>query len=137
MKQRVPVSEIMAKKLVTVPSTSKISDVHQLFIDHNIRHIPVTEGVHLLGIISKNDILKIGYSFLETNPEAIYAIYDSYSLQDIMVKNPIVVSPSTSIKEVVELLTKESFHSLPVVEDGNLVGIVTSTDLLKYLLEQY
>ncbi|MEJ5055868.1 CBS domain-containing protein [Sphingobacterium sp. MYb382] len=137
MKQRVPVSEIMAKKLITVPSTSKISEIYQLFIDHNIRHIPVTDGTHLLGIISKNDILKIGYSFLETNPEAIYAIYDSYNLQDVMVKKPIVVSPTTSIKEVVELLTKESFHSLPVVEEGNLVGIVTSTDLLKYLLQQY
>jgi len=54
-----------------------------------------------------------------------------------MMQGPRVVSPTTTIKETAEILASEDFHALPVVEDANLVGIVTTTDLIKYLLEQY
>ena len=47
------------------------------------------------------------------------------------------VAPQTSVREVAELLAAKEFHAVPVVEDGNLVGIVTTTDLIKYLLKQY
>jgi CBS domain-containing protein len=47
------------------------------------------------------------------------------------------VSPQTSIKEVAELLAAREFHALPVVDGGDLVEIVTTTDLIKYLLKQY
>lgn len=137
MKQRVPVSEIMAKNIIAVPTTKKISEVNQLFTEYNIRHIPVLEGTKLIGVISKNDVLKIGYGIAETNQEALNAIYDSYELVDIMTKKLIVVPSDTNIKEVAEILSKESFHSLPVVDDGEIVGLVTTTDLLNYLLEQY
>jgi CBS domain-containing protein len=48
-----------------------------------------------------------------------------------------VVSSETSIKEVAEILATEDFHSLPVVDNGSVAGIVTSTDVIKYLLDQY
>ena len=54
-----------------------------------------------------------------------------------MAKTPLTVAADTSIKEVAEILAKQSFHSIPVVENGKLVGLVTTTDLIKYLLEQY
>ena len=47
------------------------------------------------------------------------------------------VAPENTIKDVAELLAREEFHAVPVVEEGNLVGIVTTTDLIKYLLNQY
>ena len=138
MKQRVPVSQIMTKVLIAVPPTKKISEVNQLFTDYKIRHIPVVEGEQLVGIISSNDILKIGYSTAEMNAEAINAIYDAYQLEDIMTANPIVVDDETTIKEVAELLVNQQFHSLPVVDKNRtLVGIVTTTDLINYLIAQY
>ena len=54
-----------------------------------------------------------------------------------MAKSPLTVDANTSIKEVAEILSQQSFHSIPVVENGKLVGLVTTTDLVKYLLEQY
>ena len=137
MKQRVPISAIMAKELIKVSTTEKISLVYQFFQEHPIRHIPVTEGEKLVGIISKNDIRKIPYAFTGVNEEVVPAIFDNYELADMMTKNPISIAPTSTIKEAVEILSNESFHSLPVVDDGNLVGIVTSTDMLKYLLKQY
>lgn len=137
MKQRVPVSEIMAKNIIAVPSTKKISEVNELFNEYGIRHIPVLEGTELIGVISKNDVLKIGYGLGETNKEALDAIYDSYTISDIMTKNLVVVSSDTHIKDVAEILAEQSFHSLPIVDHGEIVGLVTTTDLIKYLIKQY
>lgn len=65
-------------------------------------------------------------------------VYNMFTIAQVMAKNLKSVSSGTTIKEVAEILTKNEFHALPVVDDGNeLVGIVTTTDLIKYLLEQY
>ncbi|WP_010253480.1 CBS domain-containing protein [Myroides injenensis] len=138
MKQRVPISQIMAKALIAVPTTKKISEVNQLFEDYNIRHIPVVEGEKLIGIISVKDVMKLGFGASDMDQAALNAIYDAYKLEDIMTKEPTVVTEDTIIKEVAELFAKKHFHSLPVVnKDNNLVGIVTTTDLINYLVAQY
>ena len=54
-----------------------------------------------------------------------------------MAKNLISVSSNTTIKEVAELLSKKEFHALPVVDNNVLVGIVTTTDLINYLINQF
>ena len=54
-----------------------------------------------------------------------------------MISNLVTVTAGTNIKEVAEILAEQSFHSLPVVEKEEVVGIVTTTDLVKYLLDQY
>jgi CBS domain-containing protein len=54
-----------------------------------------------------------------------------------MVRKPTCISPDTMIKEAAEIFLKAEFHALPVVEKNKLVGILTTTDLIKYLLEQY
>jgi CBS domain-containing protein len=60
-----------------------------------------------------------------------------FTIDQVMTKNLTTVSPNTSIKEVAEILSTKEFHALPVVEDKLLVGIVTTTDIIKYLLKQY
>ena len=59
-----------------------------------------------------------------------------FSIQQVMAKNLFMVAPNSTIKEVAELLSKKEFHALPVVEDNELVGIVTTTDLINYLIAQ-
>lgn len=137
MKQRVPVNQIMAKVLIAVPANKKLSEVNELFKEYNIRHIPVTEGTKLVGVVSKNDVSRLGYGVGDVDTNALNALYDTYELKDVMVKEPVTVSSETNIKDVAEILSQQSFHSLPVVDNAEVVGIVTSTDLVKYLLEQY
>lgn len=137
MKQRVPVAQIMTNVLIAVPANKKLSEVSELFKEYNIRHIPVTEGTKLVGVISKNDVSRLGYGVGEVDQDALNALYDTYELKDVMVKQPVTVSSETNIKDVAEILSQQSFHSLPVVDNNEVVGIVTSTDLVKYLLEQY
>ena len=138
MKQRVPVSQIMTKELVLLNPTQSLYDAEKLFNKHSIRHIPVVEGDRVVGVISRSDLLRISYADLNENEETVDSVvYDMYTLPQVMTRVPVTVESNTTIKEVAEILSKQSFHSIPVVEEGKLVGIVTTTDLINYLLEQY
>lgn len=138
MKKRVPVTEIMTKDLVKLNPTQSLYDAEKLFNKHSIRHIPVVEGDRVVGVISRSDLLRISYADLNENEETVDSVvYDMYTLPQVMTRVPVTVESDTTIKEVAEILSKQSFHSIPVVEQGKLVGIVTTTDLINYLLEQY
>ena len=138
MKQRVPVSQIMATDVVTLNQKNSLYDAERLFRTHNIRHLPVVDGKTLVGVLSFSDLLKISYADVTEGDEDLESVvYDTHTILQVMAKVPTTVSPDTTIKEVVEVLSKHSFHSLPVTENGQLKGIVTTTDLLKYFLEQY
>jgi len=60
-----------------------------------------------------------------------------YGLEQVMLRNSVTIYPNTPILEVAELFTKSEFHSVPVVEQGGLVGNVTTTDLICFLMDQY
>jgi len=139
MKRREPVSKIMSTNLVTVNLTNNLVEAEKLFNENSIRHIPVINNSKIIGILSLTDLLRV--SFVDTygsdEKEVDTAVYNMLSIEQVMVKKPISVSSVQTIKEVAEILSKNEFHALPVVDEGKLIGIVTTTDLLNYLLEQY
>ncbi len=138
MKKREPVSHIMAKSVISVNKTQSLREVKSLLEREGIRHIPVVSGSELTGIISKTDITKLSFgSIFENQGSSEEAVLDLLSIEQLMTKHPKSVSSDTSIREVAEILANEEFHSLPVVDEGKIVGIVTSTDIIKYMLEQY
>ena len=116
-----------------------MSGAEKLFKNHHIRHIPVVDGEHIIGILSQTDLERISFldSYDEHEVEVDYTIYSLLSIEHLMVKNPHIISANTPIEVVAEILSTHEFHALPVVDGDVLVGIVTTTDLLEYLLEQY
>lgn len=138
MNQKIPVSEIMTKDPITVTQDQTLYEANKLFGQHNIRHIPVVEKGHLIGMVSQTDLLRISYADLDEKDEAVVpAVYEMFNIGDIMTRVPVFVDISSTIKETAEILARQSFHSLPVLDQGKLVGIVTTTDLINYLLKQY
>lgn len=138
MKHRVPVSQIMTKDVVKLTTKNTLFDAEKLFKEHNIRHLPVVSGNQLIGILSYSDLLRISFSELSDNEEKVdTTVYNAYTIEQVMAKNLVGVSPDQTVRDVTEILSKQSFHSLPVVENGELKGVITTTDLLKYFLEQY
>jgi len=123
MKRLEPVSKIMTRKLITLTLLDDLYKAEKLFLENHIRHIPIVEDEHIIGMLSLSDLKRI--SFL-----------DSYDANEVKVDNA-VYSMLSIVKSVVEILSKNEFHALPVVENNILVGIVTTTDILKYLLKQY
>lgn len=139
MKQRVPVSTIMTKNLVKLNLADDLMKAEALFKKHHIRHIPVVNGNKIIGMLSYTDILRISYADAVDEDETTVdvTVYNMFSIGQVMARDLITVSPDATIKEVAEILAKKEFHALPVVEHDVLVGIVSTTDLIKYLIEQY
>ncbi len=139
MKKRTPVSVIMSKNVITLNKTDDLTTAEKLFKENNIRHIPVVSGSTIVGILSYTDLLRISFADAidEDENDVDTVVYNMFTIEQVMAKNLVTVSPTNTIKEVAEILSKKEFHALPVIEGGDLVGIVTTTDLIYFLLEQF
>lgn len=132
------VSGIMTSHVFSVNIDDSLRKVRSLLNKHKIRHVPVVKDKSLVGIISRTDINRLTFSSLYDDQEdADDAVYEMLSISQVMTHNPQVVKASDSIKKVAQAFAKSEFHALPVVADNNkaeLVGIVTTTDVIKYML---
>ena len=138
MKQRVQVSTIMTKNVVKLNLQDDLTKAESLFKKNKIRHIPVVSGSKIIGMLSYTDLLRISFVDAVDEDEVIDAtVYNMFTVEQVMAKNLVTISPETTIKEAAEILSNKEFHALPVCEGDLLVGIVTTTDLIKYLIEQY
>lgn len=138
MKQRVQVSTIMTKNVVKLNLQDDLTKAESLFKKNKIRHIPVVNGSKIIGMLSYTDLLRISFVDAVDEDEVIDAtVYNMFTVEQVMAKNLVTISPETTIKEAAEILSNKEFHALPVCEGDLLVGIVTTTDLIKYLIEQY
>jgi len=140
MKKRESVRHIMADELVVLHLNDGLSEAEKLFKKHRVRHLPVVSGAKIVGILSMTDLARI--SFVDSYDPHDFTIdtsvYSLFTLEQIMVRNPTCIPDTAIIKEVIEIFLDAYFHALPVVDEhNNLQGIVTTTDLIKYLLEQY
>lgn len=139
MKQRVPVSSIMTKNVVKLNLSDNLTKAESLFKTHKIRHIPVVNSNQIVGMLSYTDLLRISFADAVDEDEEVIdtTVYNMFSVEQVMAKKLVLISPETSIKEAAEILSNNEFHALPVCEGELLVGILTTTDLIKYLIEQY
>ncbi len=134
MNLNIPISEIMTTNVLFVHYNNKLDEVEHIMNSKKIKHIPVLKEGKLSGIVSLTDLQRLGFtkSFSDTDDKSF--MYDSLSLEDVMMNNPVTISSKTTFKEVAEILIKSDFHALPVVDNEVLLGIVTSTDLMTYVL---
>lgn len=139
MKKRTPVSEIMTKNLITLNITDSLESAESLFKKNKIRHIPVVSGDHIIGMLSYTDLLRISFvDAVDDDAENVESIvYNMFTIEQVMTKNIVSVAADATIKEVAEILSSNEFHALPVVDGKKLIGIVTTTDLINYLLAQF
>tara|TARA_B100001989_G_scaffold219787_1_gene171903 strand:- start:77 stop:493 length:417 start_codon:yes stop_codon:yes gene_type:complete len=138
MKRNERVSKIMSDSPTTVHVHQSLAEVQKLMVQGNFHHVPVVSGKKLVGMISATDLTRASYEY-DTNSKTAQTVLDhTRSIEDVMSGGLVTVKSTQTIREAVELLAQDWFHALPVVDDDmNLEGIVTTTDVLKYLLEQY
>jgi CBS domain-containing protein len=138
MKHNEPVHTIMAADPITVHEKQKLSDVHRLIVERKIHHVPVVSGKRLIGLISANDLLRVSWGDVyKQDPRMVDALLDTLTIRDVMQEDIMTLRRDDTVRKAAELLAQGEYHSLPVVEDEELVGMVTSTDIIKYLLGQY
>jgi len=133
-----PVSKLMTKKVVVANPENKFSQIRQLFAKFNLHHLPVTErGDKVVGIISTHDVMKAYQKLAEKGASTDDSTLDNeIKAADLMTKNPDTIGPNTTIHEAAKKFAVNRYHALPVVENGVLKGIITSNDLIKYILNE-
>ncbi|NND05592.1 MAG: CBS domain-containing protein [Saprospiraceae bacterium] len=137
----VSIAQIMSRDLITVDVDALGTKVKEIFDTHHIHHIPVlSKGKELVGIISKLDYHLLLDNFTrfsvpraeQANEKFLGAIVAS----EIMHDRISVISSTDPISEAAAVFVQNIFHCLPVMEGKDLVGIVTTHDLLKYYYDR-
>ncbi len=124
------ISRIMTEWPATVSPGDFLSEAGELFETHRIHHLPVIDNDQLVGMLSAADFLKL-HLLDDKNPALARA-----KVRHIMCANPVVIGADATLREAAEKLAVGEFHALPVIDDDNaLVGIVTTSDLLDFLLK--
>lgn len=139
MKPAVPIAKIMTKNLVKLNLEDTLTKAESLFKKHKIRHIPVVEGKKIVGILSYTDLLRISFADATNDDgnEVETTVYDMFSIEQVMSSQVVSLQSTDYVKDAAKIFTEAEFHALPVLDGDVLVGIVTTTDIIKYLLKQY
>jgi CBS domain-containing protein len=139
MKKNESITKIMSTNITTVHQGQKLSDVRHIICDSNIHHIPVVDGKILIGLISFTDLMKLNIVISGADERTIDSIVDQqFTIQDVMTTNLTTLKNTDTVRQASKILAESNFHSLPVVnEQKEIVGIVTMSDLIKYLNDQY
>jgi len=137
LKKNESIREILTTEVMTVHIKQKISDVNKVFRENMIHHVPVLNRKKPIGIISTNDILRVIFDIGLNDERMIDSILDyHYSIKDVMSTELVTLPISSTIKDVAKILQFSTIHSILITNDkSELEGIVTSTDLIKYLYQ--
>ena len=138
MRDIAQISTIMSTDIIALHRDDDLETAEMLFKRHKIRHIPVVREDVVIGMLSYTDLLRISFADAvdETETEVDTLVSNRFTIDQVMAKNIVTVKSTATIKEVAEILATQEFHALPVVDNGMIVGIVTTTDLINYLLKQ-
>ena len=139
MKKRELIRNIMPSHPMVLFLNNSLEKAEVLFKEHKMWHLPVVQGEKIVGIISMTDLARISFvdSYHPNDFSLDTRVYELFTLEQIMVRNPKCIHPNDTVKDAAKYFLAAEYHALPVVENDKLVGIVTTTDLLKYLLDQY
>lgn len=131
-----PVSTIMSRDLITVNPQDSLKVAKEIFDAKRIHHIPVVRYKKIVGIISKTDLL---YFLKGANHEKEVGrnekLLEKYVAEDIMTKGMAKLESTDRINVALEVFKENLFHAIPVVDNDELVGIVTTYDIIKALSE--
>ena len=127
-----PVSTVMTRSVVVANESHDFSSVLELFSLHGMHHLPIIDGNNkLIGIISSNDLVKVftnpAYKNVSLNSEDANKVV---RITDIMTPNPVTIGPNDSIKAASKIFAEQGFRVLPVVENGEIAGILSVKDII-------
>jgi len=128
------VREIMMGSPVTLKPEDTLDLANDIISLGRIRHIPVVEDARLVGLLSERDLMgAAATTIFGIKQKSKSALLKSVLIKDVMKKKVVTVKPDTPIKEAVHLMKEKTIGCVPVMNEGALVGLVTTTDILRYV----
>lgn len=135
MIENVSIREILTTDVLSVHENQNLSEVARIFRENHIHHVPVLKGKKPVGMISTHDLFKLVFNVDSTDERMLDVLLDNtYKLKEVMTDKLVILADSATIKDVTKLLRDGAIHSIIVVDNrGDLAGIVTTTDLVRFL----
>jgi len=128
------IKDVMTKNPITIDSETLVLDAQKIMKENNIRRLPIVDKGKLVGIITQHDLLEASPS-----PATSLSIHElnyllaKMKVKEIMKKNPVTITPDTPFEEALRIGQEKKIGSFPVVDNGKLVGIVTESDIVRFL----
>jgi len=119
--------DIMKSPVYIVSPGEHVAYARNLMLKHKISRLPVVEAGSLLGILTKKDI---GYRLRQSEPIWRRRPIDNIPVSILMTRDPLTISPTTTTRGIAALMIQWDISGLPVVDEGNIAGIVTKSDLM-------
>jgi acetoin utilization protein AcuB len=127
------VKEAMSPKVVTVASQTSLKDLLGIFGEHDFNMLPVIKNGRMVGVVTKLDLLS-AFVVERTITKANYLNILADKVDDIMCTTIESVGPNDSIRLAVESMVENKLRSMPVIDGGNLVGVISRGDLMRFLI---
>ncbi len=126
----------MTAEPFTIDEDESMSEAILMLRQHQIRHLPVVNENRLVGIVTDRDLRRASPSLLSGIAEEDYQnVMDRTPVSRIMTRDPLTVRLDTELVEAVRIIIEKKISSLPVVNEQELVGILTDVDALHVLVE--
>lgn len=134
--KRLKVKDIMSTNLVTLEESEDLELAENVMRFGRIRHLPVVrDGNELVGLVTHRDLLRAQVSSLAgLSPDERASLSLSIKAGEIMATDVQTVEPGTPVLEAARLLKKHKYGCLPVVEERELVGIITEADFIDLVI---
>ncbi len=130
---RTRVRDIMSETMVTISESDTLSTVEDIMTLGRVRHMPVVHAGKLVGVVSERDLLRTSLSNLtEFGNEERRLFLHAVEIARVMSAPPITIAPDATVEEAARVMADRKIGCLPVLEDDQLLGIVTETDVLRY-----
>jgi CBS domain-containing protein len=126
------VKEAMTDRIKTVSLNQSLSDVRSIFEEEGFRHLPVMGNDGIVGIITHTDLMRVTYGahIADADFEVNRLILESTTVEEAMSKNLYTIDPEDGLAEAARIMKTYKVGCVPVVENGKLYGLITTTDVL-------
>lgn len=136
MKKR-SVQEWMTPNPITIGPNTSLGQANRLMKEHGMRRLPVVDRGKLVGIVTLGDLREASPS--DATSLSIFEIHyllAKLTVKDIMAKNVVTVKPETSVFDAARLMLENKIGGLPVVDGGQVVGIITESDIFRMVVQE-
>ena len=132
----VTVRDLMAQNPATLDRNETLDLADQIMNLGRIRHMPVVDNGKVVGILSQRDLFRsalivaLGFGRRTTS-----ALIKTIKIKEVMTEHVITITPDVAAKDAARLMIDKKIGCLPVVENEKLIGLITETDILRYVVE--
>lgn len=129
------VRDVYTRGAVAVVPRTSIAEARRLMQERQIRRLPVVDGERVVGIVTKLDLLRAMPSVATSlSIWEINYLLDKVRVEEVMTRDVLTVTPDTDLAEAAKLMKERKIGGLPVVENGELVGVITESDIFRVLV---